>query len=112
MADLLRLQARSRLTRHALAKASLAGLTPSRITVKDTRTRWGSCTTDGVLMFSWRLVMAPLTVQDYVAAHEVAHLRHMNHSKQFWSLVEALSPHRRAAVAWLHEEGARLLRVG
>ncbi len=110
--DLLRQQARTRLARHALDKAALAGLTPSRITVKDTRTRWGSCTSDGVLMFSWRLVMAPPAIQDYVAAHEVAHLRHMNHSRQFWALVEALSPHRRTAVAWLHEEGARLLRVG
>ena len=110
--DLLVRQARCTLARHALDKASLAELAPSRITVKDTRTRWGSCTADGVLMFSWRLVMAPPLVQDYVAAHEVAHLRHMNHSRQFWSLVEALSPHRRAAVAWLRDEGARLLRVG
>lgn len=110
--DLLRQQARRQLTQRALQAAALAGLQPFRITVKDTRTRWGSCTSDGVLMFSWRLVMAPAHVQDYVAAHEVAHLRHMNHSAQFWALVEALSPYRRSACAWLRDEGTRLLRVG
>ncbi len=110
--DLLRQQARRQLTQRALQAAALAGLRPSRIVVKDTRTRWGSCTHAGVLMFSWRLVMAPAHVQDYVAAHEVAHLRHMNHAAQFWALVEALSPHRRSACAWLRDEGTRLLRVG
>ena len=110
--DMLRRQARRGLTQKALAAASLAGLRPVRITVKDTRTRWGSCTSDGTLMFSWRLVMAPPYVQEYVAAHEVAHLRHMNHSPQFWALVEALNPHRETACAWLRDEGARLLRVG
>ena len=110
--DMLRRQARRGLTQKALAAASLAGLRPVRITVKDTRTRWGSCTSNGTLMFSWRLVMAPPHVQEYVAAHEVAHMRHMNHSPQFWALVEALSPHRHVACAWLRDEGARLLRVG
>ena len=56
--------------------------------------------------------MAPAFVQDYVVAHEVAHLRHMNHSRQFWAQVDALSPHTRAAMAWLRTDGARLLRIG
>ena len=63
-------------------------------------------------MFSWRLVLAPPDVQDYVVAHEVAHLRHMNHGREFWALVERLTAHRATATAWLAAEGARLHRVG
>jgi len=111
-ADFLRAEARRRLAAQALAKATPAGLRPRRIVVKDTRTRWGSCTADGTLMFNWRLVMAPPEIQDYIAAHEVAHLRHMDHSPAFWALVAQLTPHRRAATAWLAKEGASLMRVG
>lgn len=110
--DLLRREAGRRLGAQALAKAALAGVVPRRIAIKDTRSRWGSCAADGTLMFSWRLVMAPEHVQDYVVGHEVAHLRHMNHGPRFWSLVEQLTPHRAAAIAWLAAEGARLHRVG
>ena len=80
--------------------------------MKDTRSRWGSCAANRSLAFSWRLVMAPRFVQDYVAAHEVAHLRHMNHGTRFWSLVENLTPHTEVAVTWLRTEGPRLLRIG
>ena len=110
--DLLRREARRRLGTQAAAKAALAGLRYSRLAIKDTRSRWGSCAPDGTLMFSWRLVMAPEPVQDYVVAHEVAHLRHMNHGPRFWALVEQLTSHRTEAVAWLAAEGARLHRVG
>ncbi len=109
--DFLRAEARRRLALQALAHAHAAGVTPKRVTVKDTRTRWGSCSPDGVLMFSWRLIMAPLFVQDYVVAHEVAHLKHLNHGRAFWALTDSLSPHREAASTWLHTDGARLLRV-
>lgn len=112
VSDFLRAEARRRFAAQAVAKAGAAGLAVRRVTVKDTRTRWGSCSADGVLMFCWRLLMAPPFVQDYVVAHEVAHLRHMNHGAGFWALADALSPHRSQAVAWLAEEGARLLRVG
>lgn len=110
--DFLRAEAHRRLSALVVDKAKSAQLRASRVTVKDTRTRWGSCTANGALAFSWRLVMAPLFVQDYVVAHEVAHLRHMNHGPAFWKLVEVLSPHVRPAAAWLRDEGARLLRVG
>lgn len=80
--------------------------------MKDTRTRWGSCTADGTLMFCWRLVMAPPHVQDYVAAHEVAHLRHMDHGRGFWALVARLTPNKPAAVHWLETQGPGLMRVG
>ncbi len=112
VADFLRAEARRTLCEVVAAKAAAAQVHPARITVKDTRSRWGSCASSGHLAFSWRLVMAPPMVQDYVAAHEVAHLRHMNHGPRFWALVDDLTPHRAAAVAWLHSHGPRLLRVG
>lgn len=110
--DFLRTEASRRLSALVRAKAAQAGLNPSRITIKDTISRWGSCAPDGALAFSWRLVMAPEFVQDYVAAHEVAHLRHMNHGPAFWHLVSSLTAHTQSAMAWLHQEGPRLLRVG
>jgi predicted metal-dependent hydrolase len=108
----LRQEGLRRLSRLATAKAEAARLSIAGVRVRDTRSRWGSCSPDGVLMFSWRLVMAPPFVQDYVVAHEVAHLRHLDHGRVFWTMVEALSPHRRAATNWLNQEGPRLLRIG
>ncbi|WP_239992024.1 M48 family metallopeptidase [Rhodopila globiformis] len=110
--DFLRQEARRRLTALVMAKAGTIGILPSRLTLKDTKSRWGSCAPDRSLALSWRLVMAPPFVQDYVVAHEVAHLRHMNHGPQFWALVDELTPHAKAAIPWLKAEGARLLRIG
>jgi predicted metal-dependent hydrolase len=110
--DFLRREARRRMAALVAAKAARVGAVPRRLSVKDTRTRWGSCASDGSLAFSWRLVMAPAFVQDYVAAHEVAHLRHMNHGKRFWALVARLTPHSAEAIAWLRSDGSRLLRTG
>ena len=110
--DFLRAEARRRFSLQAIAKAAQAGLTLRRVTVRDTKTRWGSCSSTGVLMFCWRLLMAPPSVQDYVVAHEVAHLKHMNHGPDFWALTDALSPHRTQAVAWLADQGSGLMRVG
>jgi predicted metal-dependent hydrolase len=110
--DLLRIEARRRLAAMVAVKCANAGVTAARVVVKDTRSRWGSCTPDRTLMFCWRLVMAPILVQDYVVAHEVAHLRHMNHGPRFWVAVAELTPHTDAAVAWLKREGVGLLRTG
>ncbi len=110
--DFLRAEARRRFTTQALAKAAQAGVAVRRVGVRDTRSRWGSCSADGSLMFCWRLLMAPPFVQDYVVAHEVAHLRHMNHGPDFWALTDFLSPHRTQAVAWLSDQGSGLMRVG
>ncbi len=110
--DFLRAEARRRFAAAAGIKAQAAGLAPRRVTVKDTSSRWGSCAPNGVLMFCWRLIMAPPFVQDYVVGHEVAHLRHLNHGAAFWALCESLTPHRARAEAWLHAEGAGLLRTG
>ncbi|MGZ3217393.1 M48 family metallopeptidase [Paracoccus sp. T5] len=79
------------------------------LVLRDTRSRWGSCTHDGRLMFSWRLAMAPGPVLDYVAAHEVAHLAHMDHSPRFWAQVEALMPGHAPQRAWLKAHGGDLM---
>jgi predicted metal-dependent hydrolase len=82
------------------------------ISIKDMRSRWGSCSSEGRLNFSWRLICAPPFALDYVAAHEVAHLREMNHSPRFWALVERCYPHWREARSWLHERGGALHAIG
>lgn len=116
LADFLRAEARLRLTRlaHGIGTApeAGAGLLPSRLAIKDTSTRWGSCSSEGVLMFSWRLVMAPPEIQHYVVAHELAHLRHLDHGNGFWTLVDRLTPHRTHAESWLRKHGPTLLRTG
>ncbi len=81
-----------------------------KLTLRDTRSRWGSCTSAGDLMFSWRLIMAPPEVLDYVAAHEVAHLREMNHSAAFWDLCSQLYPQTKQARGWLKSNGSALHR--
>lgn len=107
----LRSEAERRLGAAVTPHAVRVGVTPRAIRLKDTTSRWASCAPDRTLSFSWRLVMAPDWVLDYVVAHEVAHLREMNHSPAFWTLCESLTPHRAAATAWLRQNGAGLLRV-
>lgn len=79
-----------------------------RLTIRDTRSRWGSCSSEGNLMFSWRLVMAPVVVLEYVAAHEVAHLVEMNHSADFWNVVARICPTYREPRKWLRDHGQQL----
>ncbi|MGG5819577.1 M48 family metallopeptidase [Falsiroseomonas sp. HW251] len=110
--DFLRAEAKRRIGALAVPHAAALGVKPRVIRLKDTRSRWGSCAPDGTLAFSWRLVMAPEWVTDYVVAHEIAHLRELNHSVRFWALVEQLTPNRDAAVEWLRAQGPALLRVG
>lgn len=109
--DALRDLALRRFSNLAREKAQRIRARHRAVRVKDTSSRWGSCAADGTLMFSWRLIMAPAFVQDYVVAHEVAHLRHMNHGPAFWMLAEQLTPHRDAATAWLSTHGPGLLRI-
>ena len=89
--------------------ASAVGRPVRSITLRDTRSRWGSCTSDGRLMFSWRLAMAPPEVLDYVAAHEVAHLLHMDHSDRFWAACARLCPDHARHRAWLRGPGCDLM---
>lgn len=107
-AAFLKVLARDRLAAAADAAAARLGRVPGRITLRDPATRWGSCTARGDLMFSWRLVMAPPEVLAYVAAHEVAHLAEMNHSRCFWDLLARLHPDWQRPRAWLRAEGAGL----
>lgn len=79
-----------------------------RVTIRDTRSRWGSCTSEGNLMYSWRLIMAPKQVQAYVAAHEVCHLVEMNHSQAYWALVAKIFPDYKVKRQWLKKNGAML----
>lgn len=110
--DFLRTEALRRITLAMRPHAEALGVTARAVRLKDTRSRWGSCAPDRTLAFSWRLILAPAWVLDYVVAHEVAHLREMNHSARFWALVEGRTPHRCAATEWLRKNGAALLRVG
>ncbi len=102
--------ARDRLAEASERYAGLVGRRFSRITLRDTRSRWGSCTSDGNLMYSWRLIMAPRAVQDYVAAHEVCHLVEMNHSDAYWRQVAAVFPDYKAQRSWLKRNGQQLHR--
>jgi hypothetical protein len=106
----LRVLARDRLARACARHGAALGRDIGSIVLRDTRSRWGSCSVDGRLMFSWRLVMAPPSVLDYVAAHEVAHLVEMNHSAAFWAVVGRLFPGWQAQRAWLHRHGQDLHR--
>ena len=91
------------------AGALPAGARPvAGITLRDTRSRWGSCTSEGRLMFNWRLAMAPVEILDYVAAHEVAHLAHLDHSPAFWAAVRRLMPDYTERRAWLRRHGPAL----
>jgi predicted metal-dependent hydrolase len=104
----LREEARQAFVAGVERHAARLKLRPGRITLRDPRSRWGSCTSTGDLMFSWRLIMAPSAVLDYVVAHEVAHLVEMNHSPKFWAVVRRLCPDDRGPRDWLRQNGATL----
>jgi len=108
----LRSEAALLLAHRARALAAQLGRTIGRVTVRDTRSRWGSCSAAGALSFSWRLVLAPDWVLTYVVAHEVAHLVEMNHGPDFWAVVERLNGDHRPARAWLKRHGPDLHRIG
>jgi predicted metal-dependent hydrolase len=104
--------ARSELALRAHRLAATIGYEVKRVSVRDTKSRWGSCSGRGSLSFSWRLILAPEPVVDYVVAHEVAHLAEMNHGPRFWKLVERLAPESAVARAWLKRNRSRLFSYG
>jgi hypothetical protein len=110
--DFLKREAKSDLEKASRQAAAALGVTIKRVSVRDQSSRWGSCSTTGALSYSWRLILAPSFVLDYLAAHEVAHLVEMNHSAAFWRLVERICPHMARAKAWLDAHGAELHRYG
>ncbi|WP_029058241.1 M48 family metallopeptidase [Stappia stellulata] len=105
-------QARKDLEAAVARHADALGRAPAGITLRDTRSRWGSCSATGNLSFSWRLVLAPPTILDYVAAHEVAHLAEMNHGPDFWRLCRNLAPQTDEARVWLRQKGGTLHLYG
>lgn len=109
-AALLKHMARDRLQASVERYAGMVERPFGRVTLRDTRSRWGSCSSEGNLMFSWRLILAPRAVLDYVAAHEVAHLVHMDHSPAFWALVGDIFPSYREERSWLRRVGHELHR--
>lgn len=108
----LRELARREITRKVADKAKQIDLPYGRITIRDARTRWGSCTEDGNLAFSWRLILAPERILDYVVGHEVAHLKELNHGPRFREVERSLVPDNDTASRWLNREGNALLRYG
>ena len=88
------------------------GVKVKRLSIRDQSSRWGSCTSAGSLSFSWRLILAPPYVLDYLAAHEVAHLVEMNHSARFWRVVGRVCGHVERAKTWLDTHGNDLHRYG
>lgn len=108
--EALRSMARTTLTNLATRDATRIGRRVNAVSVRDTRSRWGSCSSTARLSFSWRLIFAPREVMEYVVAHEVAHLRHMNHSPAFWNCVAVLCPEYEAAKDWLKLHGKDLYR--
>ena len=110
--DYLKREAKKELERASRAAAAALGVSPTRVSIRDQSSRWGSCSTTGVLSYSWRLILAPPFVLDYLAAHEAAHLVEMNHSRRFWRLVERINPDVARAKAWLDAHGSDLHRYG
>jgi hypothetical protein len=104
--------ARAELNRRARVYAAVIGRPIAQVAVRDTKSRWGSCSAKGALSFSWRLVFAPEPVLDYVVAHEVAHLAEMNHGPRFWQLVRTLTPDCATPRAWLKRHRSGLFSYG
>jgi predicted metal-dependent hydrolase len=110
--DYIKREAKRDLEAASRLAAEQLGVKPKRVSIRDQSSRWGSCSTTGVLSYSWRLIFAPPFVLDYLAAHEIAHLVEMNHSAKFWRLVERICPHVARAKAWLDAYGSDLHRYG
>ncbi|MEQ8296090.1 MAG: SprT family zinc-dependent metalloprotease [Nitratireductor sp.] len=111
LADFLKREARRDIEALVARHAGAVGRPARAIRYRDTTSRWGSCTADGVLSFSWRIMMAPPAVIDYLVAHEVAHLREMNHGPKFWSLCRTLCPRTDEAKTWLKRNGGALQAI-
>lgn len=103
-----RQQARAVLTGRVEIFAAKYNFKVEKIRISSARTRWGSCSANKTLSFTWRIVMAPLQVIDYVVVHELCHLRELNHSSSFWAHVEAILPGYRSERKWLKQNGGKL----
>ncbi|HTT48686.1 MAG TPA: SprT family zinc-dependent metalloprotease [Pseudolabrys sp.] len=112
ISDYLKREVKGDLEAASRRAAADLGVSFRRVSIRDPSSRWGSCSTTGVLSYSWRLIFAPPFVLEYLAAHEVAHLVEMSHSRRFWCVVEGICPHVARAKSWLDAHGADLHRYG
>lgn len=112
VADYLKAEAKKDLNKAVSHYCAAIAVEARRVSLRDPATRWGSCSTSGTLSFSWRLIMAPDHVLDYLAAHEVTHIRHMNHGHGFWRLLRDICPHTDQAEHWLKRHGRSLHAYG
>jgi hypothetical protein len=112
IADYLKKEAKAEIAVLVARHTETVGRPAKSIRYKDTTSRWGSCSSEGNLSFSWRIMMAPKPVINYLVAHEVAHLVHMNHGKDFWALCEELCPDTERCRAWLKKNGTALQAIG
>jgi predicted metal-dependent hydrolase len=110
--DFLRREARREIEASVRTYVDAVGRAPVSVTLKDTTSRWGSCSARGALNFSWRLILAPPFVLDYLVAHEMAHLKHHDHSRDFWRLTKQICPETDRAEAWLDFHGKNLHGYG
>ncbi len=110
--DWLRREALAAIAPLAKAKTAILGRRHGRISIRDQKSRWGSCSPSGNLSFNWRLILTPDDVLDYVVAHEIGHLIQANHSPAFWTVVDRLTPHARPGRRWLRQNGGALFRYG
>ncbi len=110
--DWLRQTAREKLTQETDKFCKVLNKRRRKVSVRDGRTRWGSCSSDGSLCYSWRLILAPPAVLSYVAAHEVSHLIHLDHSAKFWAVVDKICDNRKSAERWLTTKGPSLYGYG
>jgi predicted metal-dependent hydrolase len=110
--DFLKREAKKTLTVASQAYAAKIGVNIRSIGLRDSASRWGSCSESGSLSYSWRLILAPTFVLDYLAAHEIAHRIELNHSDRFWNLLDSMTPDRVRAETWLGAHGNGLHRYG
>ena len=110
--DFLKREAKKDIEALVETHTAAVGRKAKAVRFKDTASRWGSCTSDGNLSFSWRIMMAPRPVINYLVAHEVAHLKEMNHGAKFWRLCETLCPDTERCKAWLKKNGSALQAIG
>lgn len=113
--DFLKILAQKRITESVTSYSHKMSLFPTHVTLRDTKTRWGSCTKQGHMMLSWRLLLAPSAIRDYVIVHELAHLRYFHHKPAFWTLVDLYCPQNQQgrvnAEIWLKTHGGSLLSI-
>lgn len=103
--DFIKKESLQKLTQMSREKAAQIGCCVKKVTIKDTKSRWGSCSTLGNINYNWRIALAPEEAIDYLAAHEVSHLKHPDHSRAFWECVKSLSPYAESGRRWLKQNG-------